>query len=94
MLYNHKWSITPSLDGFIAWLREQDPNETYDYWSCAKCACDQYADSIRSYGWVSSWYDRELVQNLNMISRGPTCESKDWTFGAALARALAYRASL
>jgi hypothetical protein len=95
MLYDPKWSKAPSLDGFIAWLETKDPNERYDYWNCLTCACGQYASSfsIANPDWIWEWKDRHLTTELNMIGRG-SGNYEEWTFGAALARALAYRASL
>ena len=98
MLYNPKWSTTPSLDGFIAWLREQDPDEEYSYMNCERCACGQYTRSIGMQDWHihaqrGSEEMQDLLTTLNELASS-ALNTRPTTFGALLSRALAYRASL
>lgn len=90
MLYNPKWSTTPSFDGFIAWLREQDPNETYNYFDCdGECVVGRYLGSL-GIAWVNMvTMETDFYLSVDRIA----CKTPH-TFGAALTCALTYRASL
>lgn len=52
MLYDPKWEVKtkePTLSGFVAWLETQDPQESFDYWTCdGRCAVDLYLATIGS----------------------------------------------
>ena len=93
MLYNPKWSTTPSLEGFIAWLREQDPNKTYRLGSSRECAFGLYYISI---GREPEGFFNDIANQLDLgydrlalLVKTPTR-----TFGETLRRALALQASL
>ncbi len=47
MLYDPKWEqkATPTIDGFISWLAQQNPDQEYDYF-CERCAIGQYFESL------------------------------------------------
>lgn len=71
-----------SVAAIIAWLETKDPIEEYDYVWHEECLAGQY---LRANGLVpisDLW--NSPYQNLYHISIG---EHKEWTFGAALARA-------
>ena len=101
MLYNPKWSTTPSLDGFIAWLREQDPDKAYRFSNCeGACCLGQYMISLGiRWGWDYNTNNNTTYMTTCIAVFGSEEEfsvlcQKPNTFGAALTRALAYRASL
>jgi hypothetical protein len=90
MLFNPRWNKRkpkPGLDGFIAWLEMQDSKKRYIWLSERECACGQYAASLgitRWWGRLRAWWA------INDIAYG-NGEPVDWTFGACLERAKAYR---
>lgn len=95
MLYDPKWEVKtkqPSIEGFVAWLRKQPADKTFEYWDCRKCAVGQY---LRTFGssWDKMFYgpdrDNDLLSSLNDI---PTRAYKaaigsTLTFGQVLAAA-------
>ena len=97
MLYNPKWSKTkkvtqPTLRGFIAWLKKQNPDAEYEHMDPLTCAVGLYARSIgKTYG--------TLFGGL-LCTHGGVRRLESWdsfiaeplphTFGAALERAKAF----
>lgn len=89
MLYNPKWSTTPSLDGFIAWLETKDPDETYNYLNCdGECVIGRYLGSLGI-----AWTNMVTMKTNFYLSVDRIASEFPHTFGAALRRALAYKAS-
>lgn len=90
MLYDPKWNeIKPaSLDGFIAWLEQQDQQGQYAYRPCETCAIGEYLKSIGTNyrdhvcGSEAGFYQ---ASSWNKKITHP----RPWTFGAALDRARA-----
>lgn len=56
--------VHPSLEGFIEWLRRQEPTQEYDWSNSGVCACAQYAKAkdklagwfLRAASCSSDWY--------------------------------------
>jgi hypothetical protein len=59
----------PSLQGFIAWLETQDPEQQYQ-WSCSgECACAQYARHLGVKSWGDVWNPYRIIwSELNSIA--------------------------
>jgi hypothetical protein len=100
MLYNPKWNAPGtdifSLDSLIAWLEKQPAEREYDYVDGRVCMMNQYlsAHGIRVAGVAADYYRAEPLSYvrvplphsfIDIALRGPA------TFGAALARAKAFR---
>jgi len=84
-----------SLDNLIAWLKNKEPKERYDYMSCTNCLLAQYFTEAEGYEDVKistgafahgfapiDWI--ELPSEFHAVAFGPR---RAWTFGAALKRA-------
>jgi hypothetical protein len=81
MLYDPKWN-KPTLQGFIAWLGQQAPDQEYDYNSCNVCAIGQYANSL-GLRYIDILEDTDVTDWNNAIAY-----PLPRTFGAAYQRAL------
>lgn len=72
----------PSRAGFIAWLRQQDPNKEYDYMDCkGRCLIGLYLGSIGH-----PWKPEETMKSRFYGSLNRVAVQEPWTFGAALKR--------
>ena len=80
MLYDPKWD-KPSVAGFRAWLERQDPDETFTYADCERCAVGQYLISIGSH-WRRA--DCSMVNTLNAFVCLAHSRMLSPTFGAVL----------
>lgn len=79
MLYDPKWG-KPNLQGFIDWLRGQDPCEPFDYIDITNCAVAQY---YRSLGLIApSDADLKIAPN---ATKTASVLAGCFTFGDALA---------
>ena len=91
MLYNPKWSTTPSLDGLIAWLETKDRNEPFCATDPDNCLYGQY---YRQLGRKPVIEVEDIAAEIGL----PTFKAMgiiiQRTFGEALRQARAYRASL
>lgn len=91
MLYDPKWEqktgTKPSLQGFIAWLEQQPPDEAYEYWTCHECAIGQYLQSI---GTTYTDQCRTGVIRLLCDWNNQITRKYPRTLGAALDRARLY----
>ena len=82
---------TPLRDLAIAWLEQQDPNESYHWANPHHCACAKMAKALdRKWEWLPHASRTEGWARLNVIARGPATfhedRSVDWTYGAFLKR--------
>ena len=84
MLYNPKWSTTPSLDGFIAWLETKDPSETYNWGNCNECAAGQYAKAIGFENWADQACQGTFLGKLMFQFSHYALISHSHTFGELL----------
>ena len=88
----------PNLGGFIAFMRTKPARTKHDYWDSENCllrqfanargipASEEYSEGITDY--THDIYDWKIALN------GDAPEAKrsaNWTFGAALSRALSLR---
>jgi hypothetical protein len=80
MLYDPRWE-KPSVAGFKAWLERQDPDATFVYSDCDRCAVGQYLISIGTC-WRQTGFDS--VNELNMFACRAACGTHTPTFGAVL----------
>jgi hypothetical protein len=81
MLYNPKWS-RPSVAGFKAWLERQDPDATFFYADCNRCAVGQYLTSI-GMRW-RTMDDPVMLNALNVFACRAVHGNGLTTFGAVL----------
>lgn len=70
MLYNPKWVdpqwLKPSLEGFRAYLRSRNPDDSYEWSDGFRCAAYQYAIA---FGWREDWHNRRAVwQQLDLLA--------------------------
>jgi hypothetical protein len=92
MLYDPKWNkkeadTKPNLQGFIAWLEQQDPDTTYNYWSWDSCAIAQYMKSIGT-----DYHDEAKTRGMLICSwNGFITRPFPQTMGGALERARHYQ---
>ena len=80
MLYDPKWgqpSLKPSLEGLIAWLKSQPPDEEYCIALFRECVMGQYHNSIGA----------EPPVTLGTSWMAQVSFPRPHTFGAALKRA-------
>lgn len=82
MLHNPKHDH-PTLTGFIAWLEQQNPDDTYNYTDPNSCAIARYCESIGKTYWDARMHDDDMVFEWNVRIAAPGKH----TFGAALKRA-------
>ena len=76
---------TPTLAGFVAWLKEQDPNDSYIYCDSKNCAGAQYYASIGAAFTVN-----DLVQT-DIIDVPPGSDEDAYAITAgSIARAMQY----
>ena len=79
-----------SVEGFVAWLRTQDPAARYDYQNCnGGCLIGRYLVAVTGKMWRDhglSWGD--ISRDYPVLNR--IAVKEPWTYGAALERALAY----
>ena len=81
----------PTLDGFIAWLRTKDADAEYNYYDCnGDCLVGQYLNFI-GMKWDEGGGDWYIANSRKTSPIVAVSCSKDWTFGAALSRAIAFR---
>jgi hypothetical protein len=80
MLYDPKWD-KPSVAGFRAWLEQQDPEATFTYADCERCAVGQYLISIGSHWRRTDCY---MVNTLNAFACMAARGTHSPTFGAVL----------
>lgn len=101
MLFDPKWN-KPSLDSLIAWLETKNPTESYNFQDCnGKCLIGQYMASIGvDWGYYPLGSASPYAQMLEKLSRASGHRFQNavaWnlprTFGAALARAKAFKAN-
>lgn len=81
MLNNPNWDKTIKLDNFIAWLREQPSDTTYEWESGETCLMGQYLQAAGMHDEqppMPNWYEHVTL-------------TRPWTFDAALKRAEAIR---
>jgi hypothetical protein len=90
----------PTLDDLIAWLETRDPNETYDYNDIHGCLLCMYGrargfDVTAAGGTYFRTADdiEHRVVSYGTGICGAWGERQNWTMGAALSRARAWRAS-
>lgn len=90
MLHNPDWDKTPSFDGFVAWLQQQDPKKKYDYWDVHRCPIAQYLETVGT-----TYSEFCAAGNAGMLRRwnGHVTAGGRQTLGAALKRALKHQAS-
>lgn len=105
MLYDPKWEVKTKADPFaleslISWLEAQDPAERYDYCQSHRCLIGQYLKQagITPYeldGFdINPVFDNAFDAHFIAIGKdayGPVAQAREWTFGAALARARSQR---
>ena len=90
MLYDPKWNKI-SLDGFIAWLKKQPQDETFDYVPADNCAIGQYCKSVgRIYNDVCIKHGSDAFSMFQEWNTWITYGTKV-TFGTALERAITYQ---
>ncbi len=84
MLYDPKWGqetkTGPSLQGLIAWLETQPPEEVYNWYDVRSCVICQYVCNCGCKP-AAYWVFLDSDTRCAIGTRG------GWTFGAALARA-------
>jgi len=104
MLHNPKWDVEVkadpfSLESLIAWLEKQPADTAYDYTEPCGCLLAQYftangyADvavmpNAVEYTLAGLDMSANFSEGLEFAAIGPE-NTRDWTFGAALARARA-----
>ncbi len=100
MLYSLAWDKTVetkpsadtiySLDVLIAWLREQDPAQSYDATKPSTCLLGQYLSACGVENVAYASVKLGTTQPFRSIALD---HFTAWTFGAALERALAIKES-
>ena len=81
MLYDPKWG-RPSVAGFKAWLERQNPDATFCYADCDRCAVGQYLTSI-GLAWRTV-DDIDMLNSLNVFACRAVHGNGRTTFGAVL----------
>jgi len=87
MLYNKRWD-SYSLESLIAWLQAMPPEQTYDARLPSECMLAQFARFNGSPEPSGKGCELSYRKEWADIAFGPRGDESEWTFGAALKRAL------
>lgn len=92
MLANPHWDA-PSMSSFESWLETKNPNDTYPYSDCERCACAQYLQHIGKYEdrWLGKAHFGDAVSTMNRLAGGNFDVGDSHTFGALLERVREHR---
>ncbi len=92
MLYNTKWDIY-SLAGLISWLEKQPAGSGYNWEDSSSCLMCRYLQSTTGIANpardLPNGFGGETIKDWGLGGYWDICETKPWTFGAALERARA-----
>lgn len=86
-MYDSQRFPDPSVSDMFDFVREKDPNESYDWANTIKCACAQYSHTkgMKSDEWLFGFNQCDMWRHLNRIAGGDGSQA-DRSFGALAKR--------